>query len=155
QSPNQAEAASGCIRELAKNDTPEHGADVPQDHDVGSNRHAGVMLRLQEVRIKILGAVRKEHHESHQQKEIEAQLPLLANSAQERTRGGRAMVPPGLRLSHLGADVEREQSGYSAEPKHRPPAPCGEGEAVGNRSEQIAHRVSILQDTAKDASPAA
>src|SRR5437660_479659 len=113
------------------------------------------MLRLQEVRIKILGAVRKEHHESHQQKQIEAQLPLLGNSLQERTRGGRAMVPPGLRLWHLGADVEREQSGYSAEPKHRPPAPCGEGEAVGNRGEQIAHRVSILQNAAKDASPAA
>src|SRR5580704_2582993 len=65
------------------------------------------------------------------------------------------MMLPGFRLRHLGADIEREQSGNSAEPKHWSPAPGRKSEAVRNRGKQISHRVAILQNAAQHAAPAA
>ena len=109
--------------------------------------------RAQEIRIQVLRAVRKEHHERHQQHEIEKALPLRGHDAEHGARRWRAMLFPRFRFRHARADVKRQQRRQAAQPEHRPPAPRRQDKTRHHRRKQVSDRIAALQNSGKDSPP--
>src|SRR5207237_624316 len=109
--------------------------------------------RLQEIGIEVLRAVRQEHHERHQQHEICEAFRVTADAAEHVAHRPRALLAPRFRLGHFRSDVKREQRRHRAEPEHRTPAPLRLQHARCDGREQIADRISALQDSRENAAP--
>ena len=65
-----------------------------------------------------------------------------------------AFVPglaPDVGLLHSGAHEQREQRRQAADKKQRAPAPVREDEQVTERGEQVAGRITLLQEARHDA----
>src|SRR5947209_4496478 len=61
---------------------------------------------------------------------------------------------PGLRLRHLGTNVERKQRRKTANPKHPSPSERRKNETRRDRGEQISKRVAALQESREHTAPA-
>ena len=61
---------------------------------------------VQKVGIEILRAVREEHHEGHQHGKIKKPPPVLKGDTNHLAGAGHAVLLPGFRFGHFGADVK-------------------------------------------------
>jgi hypothetical protein len=77
-------AAAEGLRKLAENHRADDGANRPQHGHVGDERRCNVMLVLQKVGIEILRPVREEHHERHQDREVDEALRVAPHRRADR-----------------------------------------------------------------------
>src|SRR5438477_10422285 len=62
------------------------------------------------------------------------------------------MLFPRLRFRYLGPYIQRQQRWQRPNPKHRPPSPHRQQKSRGNRRQQIADRITTLQNSTQDSS---
>src|SRR5216683_3695708 len=138
---------------MPERDGSQHCSQVKENYQISHNLGVEAPRRLQEIWIEILGAVRKEHHERHQQDEIKKNLPMTASGAHDRSYGWRAMLFPGLRLAHPETDVERQQGRSASHPEHGAPSQGWQDKPRRHRSQQIANRIPALHNTGQNPAP--
>ncbi len=84
---------------------------------------------------------------------VDEALPIRRHHAQQMAHTLRAMLLPGFRFRHLGADVQRQQRRQRAQPEHGTPTPRRQHRARRDGRQQVADGVAALQNSAEDAAP--
>ena len=102
---------------------------------------------------KILGAMRKKHHERHQQNEIRKYLPVPARRTNNCAHGRGALLFPGFRFANPEANIKGQQCRRTANPEHGAPSPERLHKVRRQCRQQITHRISALQNSGKNSPP--
>src|SRR5207247_3657502 len=100
------------------------------------------------------GAVGDEVHHHHERGEVEEEAPLGGDAPAEMAPALRLALLPDRGLLDPEADEEGEEGGQAADVEHGPPAPAREHEEVAAGGQQIAHRVTRLNESGAHAPPA-
>jgi hypothetical protein len=113
-----------------------------------------VVVDAQEGRIEVLRAVRHEVERSHQHDRIDEQPRRLQERSPEVGRLTNLLaltLLPRRGFGNLRTDVDDQQRGRSADEEHPAPAEVRQDEEERDRGQQIARRISFLQQSREKA----
>ncbi len=144
-------APADALGEGAEDQPAHHRAEVQDDGQGRDHARGEVVLHPQEGRIEVLGAVAEEVEAGHHHHDVGEQQPLAAHGAEEAAMQlslGLRLMPrrlPGRGFGHVAADVEDQQGRQGAQ-AHQPAPADVRQEQVGDGRQEVAHRITFLQD---------
>ena len=114
-------------------------------------RRPEVPLAYEEGRVHVLRAMGDEVHHRHEQRQVQEELPVRCDGAAQSAPGFFAGLFPDFGLLDAKAHEKGQQRRQSTQEEERPPAEALEQEEVGDRRQQIASGVTLLQQSGQHA----